>query len=378
MSERRSAGPTEDSGTELSGDLVIIRPVPNDSHYVGVVDAAARLGINVVYVDYRVLRNTYRRRRLHLGLSLDAIRVLSSNRPRTLLIRAEPFDFRAPLFALLARAYPTVVYTSWPIYLEPDRFPRRGLGRLPQVRKAWWSLLAHASSIVTVTQHAASELAAVRPDLAVSTTVIPHVTGSGFRGLGSAHSSTSPRGRMLFVGRLERVKGAHLLPAILAEVRGHVPEATMTVVGSGGLGAWLKGLELEVDGLQVTGQLERAEVAAILREHDVLVVPTVRTQGLEEAYSMAVAEAMLSGMAVVAADHVGPRELLAGYPDGHVVPIDDIAPMAAKALAAPDSARDERVVAAVHALAGTTPAAVGDRWVVVLERAFTAVDRGRS
>jgi glycosyltransferase involved in cell wall biosynthesis len=51
-----------------------------------------------------------------------------------------------------------------------------------------------------------------------------------------------------------------------------------------------------------------------MREHDVLLLPSLRTDGWEELFGMVIIEAMACGVVPITTDHVGPREILLRIP----------------------------------------------------------------
>jgi glycosyltransferase involved in cell wall biosynthesis len=109
--------------------------------------------------------------------------------------------------------------------------------------------------------------------------------------------------RFAFLGRLVDWKGVALLLAAFDQVAKRVPMATLDIVGDGPLRA-----ELEADagrrGLQgrarFTGWLPREQGAALLRDSDVLVMPSLRECG-----GTAVLEAMACGLPTVVTDWGG-------------------------------------------------------------------------
>lgn len=107
--------------------------------------------------------------------------------------------------------------------------------------------------------------------------------------------------RVLFVGRLEPVKGADRLPAIARAVQRVRPEVVCDVVGAGSL---LAGLS-EADGLRLHGALPHQKVAELMRSADVLVVPS-RSEG----WPTVILEAYACGTPVIATDVGGCAEVV--------------------------------------------------------------------
>jgi glycosyltransferase involved in cell wall biosynthesis len=98
---------------------------------------------------------------------------------------------------------------------------------------------------------------------------------------------------VLYVGNLEKVKGADRLPAIWREVRARMPEALLRVVGTGSL---LTTVRRALDDPSVTflGRLDQAEVAQEMGRAHVLVLPS-RSEG----WPTVIMEAYATGTPVV-------------------------------------------------------------------------------
>lgn len=143
------------------------------------------------------------------------------------------------------------------------------------------------------------------------------------------------RGRpeALFVGRLDAQKDVRTLLAAWALVRKRVPQAQLTVVGTGPQEAELRALPVE----GVTWEGFQADVAPFYRRARVLVLPS-RWEGLPNV----VLEAMSWAVPVVATAVGGSVELVREGVTGHLVPPGD-APSLADPLASlldqPEAAR---------------------------------------
>lgn len=141
---------------------------------------------------------------------------------------------------------------------------------------------------------------------------------------------TAPRAaygqRVLFIGRLDAVKGVPVLLEAFAALRATVPDARLTLVGDGpdraGLEAQAAGLG---DAVRFTGYLTQQAVAAELDAHDVLVLPS-----FAEGVPMVLMEAMASRLPVVATRVGGVAELVEDGVSGFLVPPGDAASLAAR------------------------------------------------
>ena len=142
----------------------------------------------------------------------------------------------------------------------------------------------------------------------------------------------TPRGpsgqRVLFVGRLDAVKGVPLLLDAFAAVRADRPGARLTVVGDGparkSLEAQAARLGIE-DATTFTGYRAQGEVAALLEEADMLVLPS-----FAEGVPVVLMEAMASRIPVIASQVAGVPELVEDGVSGFVVPPGDAGTLAAR------------------------------------------------
>ena len=115
--------------------------------------------------------------------------------------------------------------------------------------------------------------------------------------------------RVLFSGNLTRRKGADLLPEI-ARLAGPDVEIHYTTGARAGMAdpRWA--------GLQPVGRVPYGQMPALYRQFDALLLPTVR-----EGMSLALLEAMASGLAVVASAVASNPELIAEGAGGFLCPL---------------------------------------------------------
>lgn len=126
--------------------------------------------------------------------------------------------------------------------------------------------------------------------------------------------------RVLFIGRLDAVKGATLLVDAFGRVRERHPGATLTIVGDGHARQSLKvqARELGLDAAFLGFQPQDA-VAKCLQEADILALPS-----FAEGVPVVLMEAMASGIPVIASRIAGIPELVEDGVSGFVIPPGDI------------------------------------------------------
>ena len=136
--------------------------------------------------------------------------------------------------------------------------------------------------------------------------------------------------RLIFVGRLDAVKGVPVLLDAFAEARGALPGLSLTLVGDGPDRAALEA-EVTARGLAgaviFAGYRSQAEVAALLAEHDALVLPS-----FAEGVPVVLMEAMAARLPVIATAVGGVGELVEHGVSGLMVPPGDGAALRAAIL----------------------------------------------
>ena len=114
--------------------------------------------------------------------------------------------------------------------------------------------------------------------------------------------------RFLFAGRLLYWKGIHLALRALAELRHHLPGATLTIVGDGRDRAWLQSLARDLgveQAVEWRGWLPRSQVLGIYSTHAAFLFPSLHDSG-----GTVVMEAMSQGLPVICLDLGGPGAIL--------------------------------------------------------------------
>ncbi len=142
------------------------------------------------------------------------------------------------------------------------------------------------------------------------------------------YADTPPTGerpmQLLFVGRLDPVKGLRVLLEAFEAAHAEVPDLSLSVIGDGSDRSWLETEAARIGAVDVLGYKSQAEVAKALGASDVLVLPS-----FAEGVPVALMEAMVSSRPVIATRVGGVAELVEDGVSGRLV-----APGDARALAA--------------------------------------------
>ena len=118
--------------------------------------------------------------------------------------------------------------------------------------------------------------------------------------------------RFLYVGRLDEEKRVDVLIRAMGKVRN--PDIQLILAGDGSKEKMIRRLVVElnlVDQVKFLGRIERAQVADILRDADVFVMP-----GDGESLSIATLEAMACGLPVIASNSMALPELVQSGKNG--------------------------------------------------------------
>jgi glycogen synthase len=159
---------------------------------------------------------------------------------------------------------------------------------------------------VTISDFLADRLAALLPRPAV---VVPQgIPIEQFPSKDSPGSIEDPP-RLVYCGRLHPDKGVHVALESLAILNERGIRCQLTVVGSGpeSYERRLRALARRAPGqVELVPWVAREAIGQLLREHDILVFPSI----WEEPFGLSHLEAMASGTVVVSTDHGGCAELI--------------------------------------------------------------------
>ena len=133
-------------------------------------------------------------------------------------------------------------------------------------------------------------------------------------------------GHILFVGRLDQVKGVPLLIEAFGRLRARHPGAHLTIAGDGPARALLEAQAApHGQAIRFAGYVDEPGVAALLAQADMLVLPS-----FAEGLPVVLMEAFASGVPVIATQVAGVPELVEDGISGFIVPPGDVETLTAR------------------------------------------------
>jgi glycosyltransferase involved in cell wall biosynthesis len=238
----------------------------------------------------------------------------------------------------------------------------------PAARAACARVLRASARVTAVSGWLAAEAAGFAPDLARPIAVAPMpVDDQAF----SPGPPGRPRDELLFVGRLDRQKGAEVALRALAKLTGPAAALPLRVVGGGPDEAALRRLagDLAVaDRVRWDGQVPQADLAGRYRRTAVLVVP-----GRDEGFGLVAVEGQLSGAPVVAAASGGLLDVVDDGQTGRTFPPgqpEALARTVEEVLADPEATARMTATARERAAARFGTAAAARRYAAVYAEAL--------
>ena len=241
----------------------------------------------------------------------------------------------------------------------------------PAARAACARVLRSSARVTAVSGWLAGQAAGFAPGLARPVAVAPMpVDDLAF----SPGPGGQPRDELLFVGRLDRQKGAEVAVAALARLTGPAAALPLRIVGGGPEEPALRRLagDAELAGrVRWDGQLSQAELAGRYRRAAALVVP-----GRDEGLGLVAVEGQLSGAPVVAAASGGLLDVVADGRTGRTFPPgspDALARTVEAVLADPDGSARMAVAARERAAARFGTAGAAKAYAAVYAEALQAL-----
>jgi len=195
-----------------------------------------------------------------------------------------------------------IYYTSWP-YWDGSGYVHAG----GYIRQFFWKRFLKNTKTICITEKACGGVNI----LGAKGVHIPHPIDLG---IFTKKTKSNKDLNVLFVGRLLPEKGVLDVLRLAEEFK----DINFTFVGKGELEDKVKNCGLS--NVKYEGFVEdKKELAKIYRQADIFISNSYATKNWEELFGIVIIEAMASGLAVIASDCVGPKEIIQNGENGILV-----------------------------------------------------------
>ncbi|MFT2718946.1 glycosyltransferase family 4 protein [Deinococcus sp. A31D244] len=107
--------------------------------------------------------------------------------------------------------------------------------------------------------------------------------------------------KFVYIGRLVEEKGIKSM--INAFISLNEKNATLDIVGGGPLENYIRDIAQEYPQINFLGPVRHQEVPEVIRQYDILILPSIGSDSWDEQFGLVLAQAMLSGLAVIGSDN---------------------------------------------------------------------------
>lgn len=216
-----------------------------------------------------------------------------------------PWDWRLIYLLPLLRKNKIIYHTSWPDW---KNVPNRYAFLTPLVQKLWTYFLSHPNvNIVSLTKVVADSL---KEETTNQSTIISHSVPSVFyKARDQAKKEQSNILKLLYVGEVSEKKGIPMLLDLAKSLQDH--PIHFTIIGDGQLRE--ECIEAsKIAAVDFRGPIyNRSELAAVMADHDILLLLSQRTGTWREFFGIVIIEALAAGLGVIATTHIGPMRIFA-------------------------------------------------------------------
>ncbi|MBI2673336.1 glycosyltransferase family 4 protein [Candidatus Woesearchaeota archaeon] len=218
-----------------------------------------------------------------------------------IVVGVEPYSFRVIIPLLLKKLDKKIIYlTSWPYWDYSKNVVKPNF-----ITKKLWNSFLKNLNVVTTTETARQNIS----KKGAKSVHIPHVVDLDIFNLSKKKNDNV---KVLYVGRIVKEKGVE---GILNAAK-KFTDVEFWFVGRGGLVCLLEGLP----NIKYFGFIEdKKRLAEIYSKCNIFVLNSYATDNWEELFGISLVEAMASGLAVIATDCVGPREIVKNNVNGYLI-----------------------------------------------------------
>jgi glycosyltransferase involved in cell wall biosynthesis len=236
--------------------------------------------------------------------------LINREKNKKLILAAEPFDPRIPLFIRLAKRHNVIYHTSWPFW-NGDRVPYT---RFIKKQTDMWRKFLNLVDIITVNKAAKKSL----KRFGVNPVQIPH--GVNTEKFSPKCVSQQQQAEVLFVGRYVQEKGIYDLLEIARRMNNE--KIKFRFAGQGPLAGMIENSKSEhIENIGYIQSVRR--LAKVYTSADVLVLPSYQLDQWEELFGIVLIESMACETPVIATNCIGPKEIITNDENGYIIPQRD-------------------------------------------------------
>lgn len=236
---------------------------------------------------------------------------------KIILLGIAPCDFKLIFWLHLLKKNKIIFHNSWPYWLNND-FPEKPVFFKNIVFKLWKNFLLNDNTyIINVIDKSKDEINLKYNKPKEKIFVIPHCVNDNYY---YPPENKTYNNKILYVGRLDKEKGLEQLRDIIL----YFDKIQFGIIGDGRDKNILKDI-FKLSNVTYYGYIEnKMKLGDIMREYDILLLPSYKTKFWEELFGIVLIEAMACGMVCIATDCIGPKNIIKDGENGFIVRQKDI------------------------------------------------------
>lgn len=236
---------------------------------------------------------------------------------KIILLGVAPCDFRLMFFLHLLKRNKIIFHNSWPYWLN-NAFPQYPVFFKNIIFKVWETFILNDKTyIINIIEKSKEEINLKYKKSLEKIYVIPHCVNDKYY---YPPQNKGYNNKILYVGRLVKEKGLKQLREIIL----YFNTIQFGIIGDGKDKYILKDI-FKLANVKYYGYLKnKMELGSIMREYDILLLPSYKTKFWEELFGIVLIEAMACGMVCIATDCIGPRNIIKDGENGFIVKQKDV------------------------------------------------------
>ena len=236
---------------------------------------------------------------------------------KIILMGIAPYDFRLIFWVHLLNKNKVIFHNSWPYWTEND-YPEKVKFGKNFTLKTWEKFICHKNLyIVNILEKAKFEIIKKYNKDKDKIFIIPHCYNPYYFYLNNDKHNEI---KILYVGRFVREKGLEYLRDIIENFK----NVKFGIIGEGKDKYILQNV-LKKQNVLYYGYIgNKKRLGEIMREYDILLLPSYKTNNWEEVFGIVLIEAMACGLVCISTDCIGPLHIVKDMENGIIVKQKDL------------------------------------------------------